>query len=334
MDINKVSDFLASSGQPNYRLKQLLKNYYSGRYKNFLDMSDLPISLRQDLDLNFNYLSVRASQFYQSRESSKALLTLSDGLAIESVLMVYRDWTTACLSTQVGCPLKCSFCATGQMGLRRNLTTEEIIDQVLYWNSHLYPQYVGRLVFMGMGEPFLNWDNLIAALKVINQDLQIGARKISVSTAGIVPRIYDFADLNTEVNLAVSLHSLNQSTRQLIMPIAKTYPLPDLLKSFDYYTNKTSRQLFLEYALIDSVNDSQSDVDLLIKLLRSNNLLHLNLIPLNHVPGGLTPSRHLNEFHSRLIKAGINVTLRRSIGADISSACGQLAVKPQNTSKI
>ncbi len=304
-------------------------------------MSDLPINLRQDLDNRFSLLSLQPQNIFHSKNSQKAILNLlRDNLLIESVLMNYADWSTACVSTQVGCPLGCVFCATGKMGLKRNLTSEEIIDQVLFWKNQTYlkeshfPRPVKeegrggfRLVFMGMGEPFLNWDNLLESLKVINQDLKIGARKISISTAGIIPRIHDFADLKTEVNLAVSLHSLNQSVRQRLMPVARQYCLNDLLLSLHYYTRQTHRQLFLEYALIKDTNDTPNDLQLLINLLRSNHLFYLNLIPLNVVAGGLVPSPKLSFFQRQLTTARVNFSLRRSIGADISSACGQLITR-------
>lgn len=339
MDLSAVASFLQSRGFPDYRFRQIVKNYYSGRYQSFLDQSDLPINLRQELDDNFHFLSLHSVDIFQSPKSTKAILALVDHLKIESVIMDYGQWTTACLSTQVGCPLKCSFCATGQMGFRRNLTAEEIIDQVLFWKNvvqkNISPPLVkegaggrlDRLVFMGMGEPFLNWDNLLDSLKVINQDLKIGARKISISTAGIIPRIYDFADLNTDINLAVSLHSLNPRIRSQLMPVNLQYPLPDLIKAIHHYTSHTRRQLFLEYALIDGLNDTPQDLKLIIDLLRSNYLFYLNLIPLNPTGGPLLPSTKLKYFHQELTRQGLNFSLRHSLGTDIKAACGQLVTR-------
>jgi 23S rRNA (adenine2503-C2)-methyltransferase len=175
-----------------------------------------------------------------------------------------------------------------------------------------------------MGEPFLNWDNLLAALKIIKEDLNIGSRKISISTAGIVPRIYDFANLDTEINLAISLHAPNQLIREKIMPIAKQYSFDELIKSLNYYTAHTKRQLFLEYALIKDINDSDSNLIELIDLLKSNNLFYLNLIPLNPVKGGLVPSPRLKVFTDALAKSHLNFSLRQTFGQSIDSACGQL----------
>jgi 23S rRNA (adenine2503-C2)-methyltransferase len=324
MNISQISEYLNSLNLPQYRQKQILKNYFSGRYQNFSEMTDLPKDLRENLDKKFSLLSVSEIKLQQGTDTQKVALKLGDDLAIESVLMDYDQWLTACLSSQVGCPLNCAFCATGKMGFKRNLTTEEIIDQILYWNHKLFPKYVGRIVFMGMGEPFLNWDNLMAALKIIKTGLNIGSRKISISTAGVVPKIYEFADLDTEINLAISLHAPNQNIREKIMPISKQYDFKDLIKSLNYYTAHTRRQLFLEYALIKDINDRQDCLDELIKILKSNSLFYLNLIPLNPIKGGLTPSPNLKLFSDTLQKNHLNFSLRQTFGQSIDSACGQL----------
>jgi len=242
--------------------------------------------------------------------------------------MDYEDWLTACVSSQVGCPLNCSFCATGKMGFKRNLTAEEIVDQILYWNQKIYPKYIGRVVFMGMGEPFLNWDNILTAINIINSKdgLNIGARKISISTAGVVDKIKEFADLDTQINLAISLHSADQKTRESFMPIAKEFTLSQLKNACNYYVGKTNRQLFFEYALMD-INTSQNDAKLLADFINSNRLFFLNLIPLNSVDGGMTPASpgQQKTFIDYLNKLGVEYSLRRSFGQDISAACGQLA---------
>ena len=339
MDIENVKQYLKSLNLPDFRAKQIVKNYFSSRYSSFAQMSDLPLALRNDLDTKYPLLSVTESNLLTSDDSQKVTLRLHDGLHIESVLMDYGQWTTACISTQVGCPLACTFCATGKMGLKRNLTVEEIIDQILFWKNILYNKKnsspalsregVGsgfRLVFMGMGEPFLNWDNLMSALKIINNKdyLNIGSRKISISTAGIDPKIIEFANLDTEINLALSLHSADQKYRESIMPIARQYSLTELKKALDFYTHKTNRQVMLEYLLIDNQNDRPEDIKLLKQFIGSNYLLHVNIIPLNPVAGGLIPSTHQQDFTDGLNRAGIPFTVRRSIGRSINSACGQL----------
>jgi len=322
MLLTDIKNFLLENNYPSFRYKQIEKNYNSGRYNNFLEMSDLPKDLREILNEKFPYISVVEDKFQSELGTKKALLKLSDGLEIETVLMDYDQWITACLSTQVGCSLNCQFCATGKMGFKRNLTTEELLDQIRYWNIKIYPKYIGRIVFMGMGEPFLNYDNLLESLNHID----IGARKISISTAGIIPKIIEFANLKTQYNLAISLHSVFQKTREELMPITKTYNLDELIKACHYYANTTNRQLFFEYALIKNVNDSQKDLDAVINLLKSNKLFYLNIITLNPVKGSnLQPSDKLKLFETELTKKHINFSIRRSFGQKIDAACGQLA---------
>ena len=228
MNIEKLGQILQELNQPSFRLKQIIKNIYSAKFHSFDDMTDLPKDLRSQL-ASLTFSTVSLAKLSRTDGTSKALLELDDGLAIESVLMDYGDWLTACVSTQVGCPMGCKFCATGKMGFKRNLSPDEIVDQVLYWNRTLFPQYVGRVVFMGMGEPFLNWPNVKTAIDIINakDKLNIGSRKISLSTAGITEGITDLANHNSQINLAVSLHSAIQSKRQSIMPVAQKYPLPN-----------------------------------------------------------------------------------------------------------
>lgn len=324
MDLIAVKDYLTSLNLPDFRYRQIINNYFSGRYRSFSEMTDLPKDLRNNLEEKFPLLSLSEIKFQEGTDTQKAALKLKDNLSIESVLMNYDQWLTVCLSSQVGCPLNCAFCATGKMGFKRNLSSEEIIDQVLYWNSKLFPKYVGRLVFMGMGEPFLNWDNLMDSLKITKENLGFGSRKISISTAGIVPRIYDFANLDTEINLAISLHAPNQEIREKIMPVAKQYLYHDLIEALNYYTTQTRRQLFLEYALIKDVNDSQTCLNELVKLLKSNSLFYLNLIPLNPTSGTLLPSPNLKLFKDTLEKNHCNFSLRQTFGQSINSACGQL----------
>jgi 23S rRNA (adenine2503-C2)-methyltransferase len=323
MDLLKVSEYLNKIQEPPFRLKQITKSYYSSRYSSFLEMTDLSLTLRNCLESEFPLYSVKLDKLLEDEHTKKALLNLSDGLKIESVLMDYGNWTTACISSQVGCPLGCTFCATGKMGFKRNLTAEEVIDQILFWKNKIT---VNRVVFMGMGEPFLNWDNLLTAIKIINSKngLNIGARKISISTAGITPAIIDFANLNTEINLAISLHSADQKTRESIMPIAKQYSLTELRKSLEYYTRTTNRQVFFEYLLAKDINDTPHHLALLIDFIQSNKLFYLNLIPLNPIKDGLIPSDKLKYFSDELTKNQVNFSIRHSIGQSINSACGQL----------
>ena len=328
MDLVKLKEFLDSQNLPAFRFRQIVKNYYSGRYVKFDQMTDLSLGLRSQLSSQFSLYSVVEEKIIGDQSTQKVLLKLEDKQKIESVLMNYDDWITACVSSQVGCALNCQFCATGKMGFSRNLTPEEIIDQIIYWNQKISPSFVGRVVFMGMGEPFLNWDNLLAALEIINSStgLNIGARKISISTAGVADKIIEFANLDTQINLAISLHSANQSFRETIMPIAKKYNLEELKKACLYYANKTNRQLFFEYALTDK-NTSQNDAQLLANFIHSHHLFFVNLIPLNPVEDGLdcATKEQQEKFMNSLDQLGVIYSLRRSFGQKFSAACGQLA---------
>lgn len=261
--------------------------------------------------------------------TAKVLLSLNDNLQIESVLMSYRNWYSACVSVMVGCPLGCKFCATGKMGFKRNLTTEEIVNQVEFWNDYLKEKgRASRVVFMGMGDPFLNWEETCQAIKILNKPgkFNIDQRHITVSTAGIIPKIYEFTDLNTQINLAISLHSPFQEKREQIMPIARKYPINDLMKACGYFVKKTDRKIFFEYALIYNFNDTFKDIERIKKIFGSK-LFHLNLIVLNPVDSRYQPSGmdRRETFVRTLKKYKIPFTVRRSIGREINASCGQLA---------
>ena len=330
MNLSSLKDFLEKEKLPQFRYRQIVKNYYSGRYLTFDQMTDLSKDLRKTLSKQFSLLSVSESKIISDKNTQKALLKLNDGQKIESVLMDYDNWLTVCLSSQVGCPLACTFCATGKMGFIRNLTSEEIVDQILYWQQKVYPQKISRIVFMGMGEPFLNWDNLLEAIKIINSKdtLNIGARKISISTAGLANKIIDFADLKNQINLAISLHSLDQNFRQSIMPVAKQFNLTELKKAAYYYVKKTKRQLFFEYALM-SENTTLADAKKLADFIKSHHLFFLNLIPLNPIKGGLTPANknQQQQFIKEIDRLKVSYSLRRSFGKNFAAACGQLTTK-------
>lgn len=269
------------------------------------------------------------------KDSLKAKLVLKDGMKIETVLMAYREWLTVCVSTMVGCPLGCLFCATGKMGFKRNLESKEIVDQIIFWNYYLDDlrnkpkiKKVSRVVFMGMGEPFLNWENVMSATKEIckSKDLDIGQRKITLSTVGITPKIYEFADLKLQMNLAISLHSPFEAKRKEIMPVSEKYPLAELLKACQYYVQKTNRKLFFEYALMERFNDNKEDVAQLRKIFDLSPLFHLNVIVLNKTDCGYKGSGvgRREYFQHSLENFHIPFTFRRSVGRNINAACGQL----------
>jgi len=323
MNVVKVIEYLLKIGEPKFRLNQILESYYLAKFKSFDEMTNISKDLRQKLSDNFNFLSVEEDGIVESKNSIKARLKLIDNLQIETVFLKYKEWNTVCVSTQVGCAMGCTFCATGQMGLKRNLTCEEIIDQIIYWKQKGVE--VDRIVFMGMGEPFLNWLNVKKAIEEIHDNLKIGWRKMTVSTVGVINGIRDFTSWEKEVNLAISLHSLNQGIREKIMPSAKVHKLNELVKSCHRYTNQTKRLLFFEYALMDGVNDTDTDAQKLADLVNSNKLFFANIIKLNSVKNSkINPSKRTVQFCRILDSNRVKYSRRMSMGGEIKGACGQL----------
>ncbi len=269
--------------------------------------------------------------------TSKALLGLADGAGIETVLIKHSAHYTACLSSQVGCALGCVFCATGQDGFVRDLEAAEIISQIDFWNDYLSKENkkIKNVVFMGMGEPFLNWDNVKQALHSINSPngLNIGQRRITVSTCGIVDKMKAFAKEFQQINLAVSLHSAVDETRSRLMPINKKYPLKTLLRACLCYVEQTRRKLFFEYTLFRGINDTDQEIRQLMALINKHYLFHLNLIPYHLTNCGLIPTktRRRNEIISLFNKNKLSYTIRKSFGTDIFAACGQLRLNAQQT---
>lgn len=325
MDFEKVKQYLKDKGEPRYRADQIAEGYYSGKFKDFLEISNLSKKLRQELTENFSFLSLIEEKLEDSKSSHKVSLKLNDGLVIESVLMEYKTWRTVCLSTQVGCAMGCLFCATGKMGFKRNLTIEEMVDQVIYWQQK--GDRIDRVVFMGMGEPFLNWENVYEAIKIIHDRIGIGWRKISVSTVGVIDGINKLTETGLEINLAISLHSTKQDVRQKIMPSASKYQLRDIYEAVRNYTLTTKRQVFFEYALMEGINDSEMDASDLAQFIRSNRLYFLNIISLNPTDDcPIEPSNKgkVDRFLKVLDDNSVNYSQRASMGQRINAACGQL----------
>ncbi|MEK7069875.1 MAG: 23S rRNA (adenine(2503)-C(2))-methyltransferase RlmN, partial [Patescibacteria group bacterium] len=330
-------------GEKDYRLKQIKKAVFCDLVNNLDEATTISKELREEIKKDFPVLNLETLKTVESKnkDSIKAVFKLKDGNIIETVLMKHLNTkdddakagrNTVCVSSQVGCAMNCGFCATGKMGLKRNLTGEEIIDQVLFFAQLLKKenQAVNNVVFMGMGEPFLNYENTIQAIKILNDKdgFNIGIRHISISTCGIVAEIEKFASENMQVNLAISLHSADDETRSKLMPINKTYPLTVLMKAVDNYIKKTNRKVMFEYLLIDGINDSDDDARKLIKLMK-NSLYHVNLIKYHDTGNNLKPSSQAKrtQFFDTLKKLGVSVTFRMSFGEDILAACGQLAGK-------
>jgi 23S rRNA (adenine2503-C2)-methyltransferase len=263
----------------------------------------------------------------------KFLFELHDGYTIETVLMRHEYGNSVCVTTQVGCRIGCTFCASTLGGLKRNLEAGEIVAQVVKVQKALDEQgeRVSSVVIMGIGEPFDNYDEMMRFLKTINSDdgLNIGARHITVSTSGIIPKIYKFADEKMQINFAISLHAPNNDIRSRLMPINRAYKLPDLMEAIKYYTDKTGRRISFEYGLFGGVNDQVEHAEELADLIKDVKC-HVNLIPVNYVPERdyvRTPREQIFAFERTLKKRGVNVTIRREQGHDIDAACGQLRAK-------
>ena len=313
---------------PPYRAEQIFYWIYKKGVCDFNSMENIPKPLRDELRRFYYIGRVELKKHLKSKDgSSKFLLELSDGNFIETVFIPGKARNTLCLSTQVGCKYRCSFCASGLKGFIRDLTASEIVEQILFLERSF--QYeINNLVFMGMGEPLDNYDNVVKSIKIINspKGLNIGARKITVSTCGIVPGIKRLKDLGLQVNLSISLHAVNNKLRDTLIPINKKYPLERLIASCRDYIIKTHRKLTLEYALIKGVNDSSEDVKGLSSIARKLKA-KVNLIPYSSIPGKdfTAPSKKdIEIFRDILIRNRINVTIRQSKGRDIEASCGQL----------
>ena len=318
------------SEYPSFRLGQVKKHIFQELITDWNDSTVLPKELKERLSDDFPLKLPSETVVSKEGDTIKALTTLSDGLAVETVLMRHGDGrNTVCVSSQVGCALNCDFCATGKLGFKRDLTDWEIVLQVLFFARLLKEdeEKVNNIVFMGMGEPFLNYDNVMKAIRVLNdkQGFFLGARNISVSTAGIVEGIDRFSEEGLQVNLAISLHASDNETRSRLMPINQKYPLESLMESVGRYIKRTDRQVMFEYMLLDGVNDSDGDAERLAELMKDH-LYVVNLISYN--PTGSfkgSPSKQVERFKEILESRGAKVTRRHSFGSDIKSACGQLA---------
>jgi len=339
MEFLKLQEAL--KGEPKYRLAQAEKAVFQDLADNWNSVTAFPKPLRERLQ-NECPLDIKAEVFEsEKKDSTKVLITLNDGRLIETVLMKHARHAeagsegggrnTVCVSCQVGCPMRCTFCATGMMGLTRSLTADEIVEQVLFFQRYLKPtgEHVNSIVFMGMGEPMLNYDNVMSAIRFMHRPeiFNIGARHFSISTSGILDKIKQLAEEDLDVNLAISLHASNDEVRKKLMPVAQAFPLKDLFAAIDYYLAKKKRKVMFEYLMIDGVNDLDIHAKELAKLMYGR--LHVvNLIAYN--PTGVykaTSQKRMGEFKDLLEKYGVEATVRYRYGRDIKGACGQLATK-------
>ncbi|MDQ3305252.1 MAG: 23S rRNA (adenine(2503)-C(2))-methyltransferase RlmN [Actinomycetota bacterium] len=324
VEVEALADLLVD--HPGYRVGQV----WDGLYRRLLDplaMTDLPAGLRQRLHEELpDALAPVQESVSDDGATVKWLWRLHDGAQIETVLMHYDDRSTVCVSSQAGCAMACSFCATGQSGFERNLAVGEIVEQVVRAARRARPRRVSNVVFMGMGEPLANYDRLWAALRRLHGDLGLSARHLTVSTIGVVPGIDRLAHEDLPVNLAVSLHAANDADRARLVPLNRRYPLAELTAACARYVEATGRRLSFEWALIDATNDRPGDAIELAALARPLRA-HVNLIPLNPTPAYATPGTPLEgvrSFCRQLRELGVNATVRHNRGTGIDAACGQL----------
>lgn len=331
MTLEEMEEFFVNLGESKFRAKQLYKWIYDKRVTDFDLMTDISKNLRAKLKeiAYISELKIIERRVSQIDDTVKYLFLLEDKNIIEGVAIKYKFGNTACVSTQVGCNMKCKFCASAIGGKVRDLKASEMVDQVMAIDSDY--SKISNIVLMGSGEPFDNYDEVMKFIKIVNNPygLKIGKRHITISTVGIVPKIYQFADEELQVNLSISLHAPNNELRNELMPINRAYPLEELMKACRYYIEKTNRRITFEYALIDGVNDKKEHAYQLVDLLKGM-LCHVNLIPINYVKEiGFRKSNNekVMMFKKIIENAGITCTVRRELGSDIEAACGQLRRK-------
>ncbi len=361
------SKYLEETGQKKFRINQVNQAIFRDLVSGFSEITTLSEHLRKDLNENQKFSVLQKTKHVRSKDTEKILFKTEDGKFIESVLMRHKGRKTACISSQIGCPAGCVFCATGKMGIIRNLTDREIYEQVLYWNRVLKDEYfaecekkgeepkwngknpphearVRNIVFMGMGEPMFNYENVISAIKFLNDDKKfgIGVRHITLSTVGIVPGIEKLLEEGLLINLAFSLHAATNELRDELVPMNKTYNLDMLMPVLDKYTKKTGRRIFYEYVVLKGKNDRPQDAHDLGKLLQ-HRMAHLNFIPYNVNPECgddlITPDEPEMRIMQNILLNEYDVpsTIRMTMGDDVDAACGQLANKedkPENKGKI
>ncbi len=331
---SSLKEEMLSIGEKEYRAKQLYSWIYKKRVKDFSLFSDISKNFISYLQDNYYLSSLKAEVVQKSSDGTiKCLFSLEDNQKVEAVLMHYVYGYSVCISSQVGCNMSCAFCASGLLKKRRNLTSGEMIRQVLFFDEMLKKENkrVSHVVIMGTGEPFDNYDNVLEFVKTINcpYGLDIGARHITISTCGVIPGIQRFKEENLQVNLAISLHAATDELRDKLMPINRIYPLSSLIPAIIQYEKKANRKVTFEYIMIKDVNDSFTDLKNLINLIYPTGG-YVNLIPYNPVvENGFKRSdnKTVNRFHNYLLQHGVKSTIRKEFGSDIDAACGQLRAK-------
>ncbi len=330
-NLEELKEELKTIGERPYRAEQIFQWIYVEKVKSFEEMTNLSLDLRKRLEENYTMCNYRILRKLESVDGTKKyLFDVLDGNAIETVLMEYHHGKTICVSSQIGCKMGCKFCASTGIPFVRNLTPGEIVEQILAVEQDTNSQ-ISNVVFMGIGEPFDNYENVMKAIKIMNHQkgLNIGARHISVSTSGVVPRIYDFAKEGFQCTLSISLHATSNEKRSSMMPVNRKYPIEGLMKACQEYIRLTNKRISFEYALAKENNDNLEDAKALVKLLKGM-LCHVNLIPINKIENGIytkSTNENIMKFRDYLNENGIVATIRRELGSDIDAACGQLRRK-------
>jgi len=347
LGLKELEEKLLSWSGPKYHAKQIFAWIYQKGAYEFNSMSDLPASLRKTLGKEFYIFGLGLADLQKSSDgTTKLLFELKDGNLIEAVNIPMAKRTpgligkagarrcavTGCISSQAGCKFACEFCASGLKGFKRNLTSGEILDEVLYLKNSLRDIQLTHVVFMGTGEPLDNYENVLKAVRIINSAdaFNIGARRITISTCGVIPGIKRLQEEDLQIELSISLHAADDKLRSRIMPVNQKYPLADLIKCCHEYIERTNRQITFEYILVKGLNSDLVSAQKLVMLLKGLRLAKINLIPANPIPKSKIippPGSEVLSFKDYLFKAGVNVTLRRERGQDIDAACGQLRLK-------
>ncbi len=330
-NLNELKEEFVKLNEKPYRAEQVFKWIYESEITSFDDMTNLSLELRDKLKNEFEFHNFKILKKQESSDGTKKyLFDVLDGNAIETVLMEYHHGRTICVSSQIGCKMGCKFCASTGIKFIRNLTSGEIVEQILAVQRDENVR-ISNIVFMGIGEPLDNYDNVLNAIGIINNSkgLNIGARHISISTSGIVPKIYELADRDYQFTLSISLHATNDKKRSEMMPVNNAYNIEELMKACRYYIGKTNKRISFEYALAKDNNDNLDDAKELVKLLKGM-LCHVNLIPINKIENGKyvkSTNENIIKFRDYLNSKGITATIRRELGSDIDAACGQLRRK-------
>ena len=324
-NVSELKKELENLGEKPYRAEQIFKWLYKENVTSFDEMTDLSLDLREKLKKEYSICIFKILTKQVSKDGTvKYLFDVLDGNAIETVVMEYKYGRTICVSSQIGCKMGCKFCASTGIEFARDLTSGEIVEELLAAERDLNIK-ISNIVFMGIGEPLDNFDNVMKAIEIINypKGLGIGARHISISTSGIVPKIYEIADRDLQCTLSISLHAANDEKRSSMMPINNRYNIEELMKACRYYIEKTNKRISFEYALAKDNNDNLKSAEELVHLLKGM-LCHVNLIPINKIEGGAyskSSNKSIIEFRDYLNSRGITATIRRELGSDIDAAC-------------